>query len=156
MRRMAITMLGGALALVGAAACDSDSIGENIAEEVVENAGDAGDVDIETGGDLPDCFPDDTPVPDGDVQFGFGAEDGGDALCNVTIEIDGDIGDALSEYRSALEDDGWDTGFEADSPEGELFGATKGDLGLFVTGSDAGGTSVINITAGDRAVAGSG
>ena len=152
MRRMAITMLGGALALVGAAACDSDSIGENIAEEAVEQAG-GGDVDIETGGDVPDCFPDDAPVPDGQVQGGFGVGEGDEAICTFLVDVDGDIGEATDAYKSALEDDGWDIGFEAQSPDGEAFGASKGDVGLLISGGDASGVTSISITAGPADIA---
>jgi hypothetical protein len=154
MRKLAITLLGGAVALVGAAACDSDDVSENIAEEIAEEAGDAGEVDIETGGDIPDCFPDDTPVPEGDPQGGFGVGEGDEAVCSFIVNVDGDVNDAVNSYKSELEDDGWEIGFEAEAADANSFGASMGDVGLLVAGSSASGQATISVTAGTADIAG--
>ena len=132
-------MLCGALALIGASACGDDDDGATVPG--------GQDVDIETSQGVPDCFPDDAPIPDGDVKGGFFNEsDGG--LCTFLVETDSDVTAAIDGYRSALEDDGWEVAYEVPGEDGASIGLTKGDDGIAVGGITANEATTLTVTSG--------
>lgn len=149
MRRIMITIVGGLLLTVGAAACSA----EDVAENAIEKAG-GGDVDIETGGDVPDCFPDGAPVPDGSVQGGIGVGEGTAAVCTFIVDVQGGAAAALADYRGELEDDGFTVGFDTSNAGSFAFGVTKGDVGILVGATENAGTTSISITSGSADVGG--
>ncbi len=132
MRRIMIMIVGGLLLTVGAAACSA----EDVAENAVEKAG-GGDVDIETGGDVPDCFPEGTA-----------------AVCSFIVDVDGGAAAALADYRGELEDDGFTVGFDTSNAGSFAFGVTKGDVGILVGATENGDTTSISITSGSADVGG--
>jgi len=122
-------LLCGALALIGASACGDD------------DGGGVDDLGIESSGGVPDCFPDDAPIPDGDVQGGISLDQGENTICTFTVRTDAGVNDAIESYKSALEDDGWELAYEMPGEEGASLGVTKGDDGI-----SAGGTVLEDMT----------
>lgn len=119
------------MAIASVTSCSSDKAAENRAEDAIEDAsgGDA-DVDIDGEkveittsegtvtmgkGELPDGFPDDIPVIDGEIMMSMGAADQG---YQVTMEVD-DPQAAFDEASAELED----AGFSKES-DAEMAGAT--------------------------------
>ena len=148
MRKLAVTVVIGGVLALAAAACSS----EDIAEEAIERSG-GGDVDIDLD-DVPDCFPDDTPVPDGSVQGGVGVGEGDASVCTFVIDVDGTVADVLDDYQGELEDAGYTVGTDLGQPGQEFFGVTKGDVGILVAATQVGGTASLSITAGTSDIVG--
>lgn len=117
----------GALAL-GAAACDS--VAENLTERVVEEAaeqaaGEGVDIDIDEdggnlriessegsldigGGELPEVFPSDLPLPDGHQVLSSMTQGSADAnTVFVTVSAPGAFDDVVAAIESGLEQGGW-------------------------------------------------
>ena len=148
MRKLAVpVVIGGVLALA-AAACSS----EDLAEEAIERSG-GGDVDIDLD-DVPDCFPDNTPVPDGTVQGGVGVGEGDAAVCTFVVDVEGTVAEVLDDYQAELEDAGYTTGTNFGQPGQQVLGMTKGDVGILVAGNQISGNASLSITAGTADVAG--
>lgn len=117
----------GVLAL-GASACDAvaDSVAENVAEGIAEQAA-GGDVDIDVdedggnvriessegtldigGGELPEGFPADLPLPDGhEVQSSMSQGNADAATLFVTVTAPGTFDDVVAALESGLADGGW-------------------------------------------------
>lgn len=98
-------------------ACGGDESGdveqqvEEALESVAESAQDAGDVDIETGGDLPAGFPEDeVPVLDHDYHGGSGVALGDGGKQYTLLFTPDDQAAAYNEAVELLED----AGFKAD------------------------------------------
>lgn len=130
MRRIAVRRAAGAAVLVAVAglvtACGGDDadevagqeLGEKLAEQAIEDSGsedvdvdvDGEDVTIESdegtisvgSGDIPDSFPDDLSVPDGDVVSSIDTPEGS----SVTLDVDDAVA-AFDEALADLEANGW-------------------------------------------------
>ncbi|WP_370249515.1 hypothetical protein [Nocardioides sp.] len=140
----ALAVLLGAAALTG---CGGDDAADNAAERQIEDAmasnGIEGDVDVEdgevsvdtgdgsfsTGSDLPDGFPADVPLVDGEVQFGMATDENGQEGYAVSIEVDADPDAALAEAGGLLEDAGY-TGDDSLGAGGGNF--SNGTYNVFV------------------------
>ena len=119
-------------------------------EGLIEQAT-GGEVNVSIGS-LPDGWPDEVPVIDGDIIGGGVAEtDDGQPVYNVTIKVDEGAFDAI---KSQLEDAGFeqvDAG-ELDGGDTITSGAFKDDTwGVFVavTGSDDAFVANYTVTEGD-------
>ncbi len=125
MRRTVLVMLG-ALAIVALAACGSDDGKVSIDTpegkvEVDPNAdgdggsvefsgpdGDGGSIDI-GGGEVPDDFPDDIPLPDDfEVTTSFSGGSGTDNATSVTGSSGDSFDDLVSMYTDGLPDSGYE------------------------------------------------
>lgn len=68
---------------------------------------DDGDTSITTGSGLPDGFPDDLPVVEGEVVSGMASQDGASQNFSVVVLSPADVAAAVDELRGLLEDAGW-------------------------------------------------
>lgn len=160
-RRTASATLIALLALTGAtlSACGDDAA-ENVAENRIEDAmasnGVDGDVNIEdgevsidtgdgsfsTGGDVPDGFPEDVPLIDGDVQFGMATDENGQEGYAVSIVADGDPDAALAEAGDLLEGAGY-TSDDSLGAGGANFSNGTYNVFIFATANTEGSGSVV-------------
>jgi hypothetical protein len=99
-----------------------------------------------SGGELPDDFPDDLPLPD-DVSFDFNQtmSDPGGQTFIVGGNIDGDLGDVLDQYIAALEAAGYSQQQLMTTPDGSFFGYDNGTWTVGGSTSDnfEGGTAFV-------------
>lgn len=130
MRLRTITTAMAALA-VFTAGCDA--IGERVAEEAAEKAAEqagGGDVDLDfdeeggninietsegsmslgSGGDLPESFPDDLPLPPGDFEVASSLEqaDSDGASLTMALLVEDSHDDLVTHYEEALADSPWE------------------------------------------------
>ena len=115
-----------------AAGCSSEDIAERVAEEAAEQLGDGqgevnldmdeegGNITVETsegtismggGGGLPESFPDDLPLPQGDYEVGGSMEQSNEtdgASFTTTLMPTEAYDDLVAHFEAALPDAGWD------------------------------------------------
>ena len=160
-----------ALALAGCGGI-TDSITENVVEEVAEQAAsvDGQDVDIDfdadgetgsinvtgpdgeqlsigAGGDLPQDFPADIPLPDGGYEVLSSFSDSSGAA-NVTLQASGSYDDLVAQYESALPAAGYEiTSQFNQAGSSQVYTAEGNGRTLNVSITTASGTNVnINVT----------
>lgn len=115
--RLPALILGAVLVLTG---CGGEEIAERIAEEAggadnVEIDPDSGEVHVEGsegsfsigGGDIPDGFPDELPIPDGLEVAGSASFSGGEEGTAFVQLQGGDYDELTSFYESELPANGW-------------------------------------------------
>jgi len=173
MRKIFTIVMAGGLAVAaggGLAACDSDDATENLVEEAtggdVDIDSDDGSISVETDDGsasfgscegLPEDFPSDVPTPDADPTSC--SRVAADETTNWTLVYSSDDADKIGDYKSTLEDDGFDITSEASYDAGdnsyETFSATKGTYSVNVGGGagigvsddeEVGGGIVVNVT----------
>jgi hypothetical protein len=170
MRRIAVRRAAGAVVLVAVAglvtACGGDDagekagqkLGEKLAEQAMEDAGTEGvdvdvdgeDVTIESeegtisvgSGDIPESFPDDLAVPDGDVVSSIDTPEGS----SVTLDVDDAVA-AFDEAVADLEDNGWTRDTVTESGETRLAMLSKGGESALVMGDASTGQLTYTISA---------
>lgn len=112
----ALVLLGGSL-LVGCGDSEEEQA-EQAAEAVlgedadVDIDGDSvtfddGDTSITSGSGLPDGFPEDLPVLEGEILSGMASDDGSTKNYSVIVSASGDPASAAAEVKGLLEDAGW-------------------------------------------------
>jgi len=139
--RAALAASGALLLLLGASACGADEVAERAAESAVERAiedaasseGVDVDIDSEDGsvsiessdgtftsgmGNLPQGFPEDIPVADGEILQGASSDGNGTTGWFVTVTVDQPGDQALAEAGAALEDAGYSVGDNSAGMEG--------------------------------------
>lgn len=164
-----------AVAALAVFAAGCDAIGERVAEEAAEQAA-GGDVDLDLdeeggsisvetsegsmsfggGGDLPESFPEDLPLPPGDFEVSSSFEESNDdgASLTVALLVEGSHDDLVAHYEEALPDAGWEITDTQSMSMGEDMQSTT-----FVLSKDAqGGTvgvqriedgTIVNYSVGD-------
>lgn len=172
--RTLLATVAAALVLVGTSACGADDLAENAAEGAVERAleqaaesegGDV-DVDLEEGsvsiessdgtftsglGDLPDGFPEDVPLLEGEVLQGASStDDQGRTSWVVTLSIPTAGEEALAAAAERLEDAGYTAGDGAASMEGLSFAQYRNGEHDVVLGAidDGEGGTLLSYTVG--------
>ena len=115
-----------ALALA-TSACSAEDVAESAAEKAMEQAG-GGDVDIDSdggtismsssegtvqmgsGGSLPDAFPDDMPLPEGDYEVVSSfSQEGGDGIeLQAALQVEASVDELADYFEQALPDSGWE------------------------------------------------
>ena len=114
-----------ALALA-TSACSADDIAKSAAEKAMEQAG-GGDVNIDTdngtvsmtssegtvqmgGGSLPEAFPDDMPLPEGDYEVASSfSQEGSDGLqMQVALQVQASVDELSGYFEQALPKQGWE------------------------------------------------
>ncbi len=103
----------------------------NPIESIIEGAT-GGNVDL-GGTSLPEGFPSEVPVVDGDIQFGGSLAEGDSKVYNVTVKVTGSS--PVETIKSALEG----AGFTATSE----MGGTTDEGGTLIYTSDAWGVLVV-------------
>ena len=112
----ALVLIGGSL-LVGCGDSEEEQA-EQAAEAVlgedadVDIDGDSvtfddGDTSITSGSGLPDGFPEDLPVLEGEILSGMASDDGSTKNYSVIVSASGDPASAAAEVKGLLEDAGW-------------------------------------------------
>ena len=138
--RALLAPAAGLLLLLSTTACGADQLAEQAAESAVERAAEAAasegvDVDIDTGdgsvtiessdgtftsgmGSLPQGFPEDIPVAEGEILQGASSEGNGTTGWVVSVAVDQSPDQALAEAAAALEGAGYTEGDNSASMEG--------------------------------------
>lgn len=139
--RTALAASGALLLLLGATACGADDVADQAAESAVERAiedaasseGVDVDVDTEDGsvtiessdgtftsgmGSLPQGFPEDIPVVEGEILQGASSEGNGTTGWVVSVAVDQSPDQAIAEAAAALEGAGYTEGDNSASMEG--------------------------------------
>jgi len=142
-------------------ACGTDDLVEGVAERAVENAAeqDGVDVDIDSedgsvkvetdqgtfssGGDLPDDFPDDVPLLDGEVLQAASADNGGAPSYVVTLRVDASAEAALEEAGALLEGAGLTESEESASLADTGYRAYEGAWDVILGATDTGSGSTM-------------
>jgi len=145
LRHIAVTtVLGGALALAGAA-CDRDLAGEGIRSTTDPIPRPTATAETQSSdADVPDCYPEDAPPPNGEVVSAISFSQDDTFVCTFTVEV-GELAPAMDGYRAELVADGWALAFDT-SGDTRSFAVTNGDVGMLVTGEPAGGASTMSVT----------
>ncbi|WP_121253686.1 hypothetical protein [Nocardioides ferulae] len=159
-----VTMLFALTAPFGLAACSGEDAAEKAAEEAIEQ-GAGGDVEVDvdpdtgdvvvsdstgtytSGGDLPDSFPDDLPIIEGDIVSAMSGGEAGETGHVVMVQTDiQDPTEALDEAVGLLTDAGFATGSQSVQIEGMASQDLTRDslhVVLAVYGGEAGSDSVV-------------
>ena len=139
--RALLAPAAGLLLLLGTTACGADEVAERAAESAVERAiedaaaSEGVDVDVDAGdgsvsiessdgtftsgmGSLPQGFPEDVPIVEGDILQGASSEGNGTTGWVVTIAVDQAPDQALDEASAALEGAGYTEGDASAGMEG--------------------------------------
>lgn len=139
--RTLLAPAAGLLLLLGTSACGADEVAERAAESAVEKAiedaaasegvdvdidAEGGSVSIESSdgtftsgmGSLPQGFPEDIPVADGEILQGASSEGNGTTGWVVTIAVDQPGDEAIAEAGAALEGAGYTEGDNSMAMEG--------------------------------------
>ena len=133
-----------ALALVIAPAL-SGCMGNPI-ENIIEGAT-GGDVEL-PGTSLPEGFPTEVPLIEGEVVFGGAFGDGGSKVFNVTVKVDGL--DAFDEIKEQLEGAGFISAGDGSAGQGGTGVFTNDNWGVAVVVTDDGnGGFLANYTVTD-------
>lgn len=118
----------------------------NPIEGIIEGAT-GGDVDL-GGNTIPEGFPTEVPVIDGEIQFGGSIAEGTSKVFNVTVKVSGDS--PVDAIKSDLEGAGFttQTEFSGDPNEGGTLIYTSDAWGvLVVVGKDPNGSDwIVNYT----------
>ncbi|GAA4809970.1 hypothetical protein ACFQ0K_14830 [Nocardioides caeni] len=120
-----------------AAADDAAADAESQLEELEESSG----VDVETGGDLPEGFPEDDIPLVGQVEQGAAIDTPGAVGWSVATSYDGAKDAALTEASEALTEAGFDEQTAGAIPDGALF--AKGDYSVTVAVVEDGSGSTL-------------
>ncbi|MCX6399335.1 MAG: hypothetical protein NTX33_05320 [Propionibacteriales bacterium] len=164
----ALLIAAGLLAITFALGACSEDIGDKVAERVAEEQlGDGAEVDVDAGsgkvriddGDggsyvggtgLPEDFPDEVPLVEGEVLNGAAVKDGGSVVWTVTVQVAGADQEAFDAAVQKLEGAGFDLATEIQSG---LYGGQldngKWSVVLAVYGDATAGTAVVGYTVGD-------
>jgi hypothetical protein len=127
--RFLVLVLAASLAVFPLAGCGkvADEVAERAAEEMLEGAtgvevdveddgesititGDDGEETTIESGDsasVPDAYPDDFPLYDGDIVGSSSISSGEDSMVMVTVETGDDLGDIKAFLEAGFEDNGW-------------------------------------------------
>lgn len=135
-----------------------EAAGERLAEKAMEDAGaqgvdidvDGEDVTIESDdgtisvgtGDVPDGFPDELTIADGEVVSSVDTPQG----AAVTVQVD-DVAAAFDEASADLEANGWERAQITETEGSRLAMYTKGDQSAMLIGDDATGQLTYTIGA---------
>lgn len=175
LRRPVVALSVLALALTGCG-----GVSENIAERALEEAAEAGgegdvDVDIDLdgedgggisidsedgtasvdigGGELPDDWPSDVPVIDGEIITAASSETGSESFWSATIQTSTSVSAAAEQIESDLRDAGFTIGTEAQTSGGEtgetaLVSGERESMGVavYVIGVDGDTTAQYTVT----------
>lgn len=164
MRRTTLALAAAALMTAGLTACSAEDISEKVAEEVIENevGGDA-DVDIDadggevtiedgdgntftSGGDLPDDFPDDIPLIEGDILTAASVDDGSQRGWSVTFVVEGDPESAYEDAAGRLTSAGFEGEVVASTMTGQYITDTYDVVVIAFDNGD--GNSTVGYTVG--------
>lgn len=157
-RRAVIGALTGTVvALAALTGCGAeDEVSERAAEEVLEQAAESGDVDVDIegdelkvessdgtfamGGDIPEDFPTAVPLAEGEVLMASSSADG----WSVLIEVDGAFDEVADVALDAILQAGFTEESRTSTPEYVALMASDDtyDVMLTVTGSDGGATTL--------------
>lgn len=146
------------VALASMTGCGSDDVAENRAEDAIEDAS-GGDADVDIDGDeveittsegtvtmgkgeLPDGFPDDIPVIDGEIVSAMGAADQGFVVALTVDDPEAAFEEAVAELEGA--------GF-AEEDGGDMLGATvaqmtRGEQTVILSAGGDGAASMLTYT----------
>jgi hypothetical protein len=141
--RIAIPFL--ALALLAGPAltgCSSQALAEGVAEGVAAENGQ--EIDLNTDGGMPDGFPENIPVIEGDVISGVAVGDGGTQTWTVQIAIT-DPEAAYNEIKTGLEKAGFSSDFTGMN-EGQGYGTFDDGAHSVVISTGDNGTNVVAAT----------
>lgn len=138
--RTLLVPTAGLLLLLGTSACGADQLAERAAESAVERAAEAAasegvDVDIDSGGggvtvetsegtftsgvgSLPEGFPEDIPIAEGEILSGASSTMQGQQGWLVSVSVDQAPDEALAAAGAALEDAGYAEGDNSMAMEG--------------------------------------
>ncbi len=83
-------------------------------EDGFSATGEDGEFEAGAGGELPDDFPDEMPVPDGEIQLASSGSDADGQQLQVTIVAEDDLEALEALYADELEAGGWDVEEEAE------------------------------------------
>ncbi|KRB80017.1 hypothetical protein ASE01_00450 [Nocardioides sp. Root190] len=159
---------GGLLALVLTLGACSEDIGEKVAEKIAEEQiGDGAEVDVDTGSgevriddgsgssyisgtQLPEDFPAEVPLIEGEILTGAAVKENDSAVWTVTVQVAGDAQEAFDEAVRLLEGAGFElaTELQAGLYGGQLDNGTWDVVLAAYSDPDAGNTAVI-YTVGD-------
>lgn len=104
-------------------------------DEVTIQGEDGSEVTASSGGELPDGFPADVPVYEGNIIASVKAPEG----YSVTIEAASDVATVFDWYKTELDSQGWEIKSEVKVQDGGALSAEKGTQQLQVTfGADSG------------------
>ncbi|WP_300639087.1 hypothetical protein [Nocardioides sp.] len=140
-RRTTLAATGALLLLLGTAACGADDVADQAAESAVERAiedaasSEGVDVDIDSGdgsvsiessdgtftsgmGALPQGFPEDIPVLEGEILQGASSDGNGTTGWFVSVAVDQSADEALADAAAALEGAGYSEGDNSMAMEG--------------------------------------
>jgi hypothetical protein len=127
-----------------------ETTGVDVEEDSVTITGDGEEVTIsDEGASLPEDFPDDVPVPKGDISSSSAITSGDTQEFYVTIDVKDDPKEAYESLKSDLEDDGYtitsDLFIEGDDGLTGMLSFSKGDeQGTAVVGEgENGGNATI-------------
>jgi len=141
--RIAIPFL--ALALLAGPAltgCSSQALAEGVAEGVAADNGQ--EIDLNTDGGMPDGFPENIPVIEGDVISGVAVGDGETQTWTVQIAIT-DPEAAYNEIKTGLEKAGFSSDFTGMN-EGQGYGTFDDGAHSVVISTGDNGTNVVAAT----------
>lgn len=168
-RGLTVTIWSGCLlALVLALGACSEDIGERVAEKIAEEQlGDGAEVDVDTGGgevriddgsgssyvggtELPEDFPAEVPLLEGEILTGAAVKESGSAVWTVTVQVAGDAQEAFDEAVRMLEGAGFElaTEVQAGLYGGQLDNGTWRVVLAAYADPDA-GTTAVGYTVGD-------
>lgn len=116
----------------------------NPIESIIEGAT-GGDVDL-GGKSIPDGFPSEVPIVDGEIQFGGSIAEGESKVFNVTVKVTG--GSPVDGIKSALEGAGFttETEFSGDPNEGGTLIYSSDAWGVLVVVGKDGSDWIVNYT----------
>lgn len=137
--------------------CGADVIAERATEKALEGAADVdldadgdGGIKIETdegslsvGQKLPDDFPDDVPLPEGEVLSGMSMAGKG---WTVSLAVEGVPDDVAPEVKSMLESAGFEIEATTEAGGMTIFTATKDTYALTVSVADDNGATNVGYT----------
>lgn len=164
--------------MVGLALTGCGQAAENIAERTLEEAAEAGgatgdvDVDIDTdggevsidtddgsvtvGGDgLPQTWPDDVPVTDGEIVAATSTTSGAEIISTVTVVTEEGVADVATTVKSDITEAGFSVVEENEATAGDggtwQVVATRGSAGLQVQVVGSGSESTVTYTIAEPA-----
>lgn len=135
---LALALLGGPV-LTG---CSSQAFAEGVFEGVASENGQ--EIDLNTDGGLPDGFPENIPVLDGEVISGVSVGDGETQTWTVQIAIT-DAEAAYNEIRTGLEKAGFTSDFTGMN-EGHGYGTFDDGVHSVVISTGDNGSNVVAAT----------
>jgi len=99
--------------------------------ETLTIEGDDGSSTYTAGGDIPDEWPDDLPLPDDATVLASSVMEGnGQNVITLSLNVDGELEEVGDSVKEQLEDAGWTDMGGMEAPDGLYWSFTKGDLSL--------------------------